>query len=143
VERLSDTLRLELARFGAAGDLGEIVERWVGAVGEGIARNAWPSRFARDGTLHVNTADSVWAFELSHRGSEISARLGVPGVRFAPGPLAAEDGPPPAPAVAEPSEDELRAATGIAARIADENLRKTVEKTVALGLASSRSRRSL
>src|SRR5262249_34344470 len=108
-----------------------------------IARNAWPSRIARDGTLHVNTADSVWAFELSHRGPEIAARLGVSGVRFAPGPLAVVERSGPHPAVAEPSEDELREAAGIAAAIADENLRKTVEKAVGLSLASSRDRRLL
>jgi hypothetical protein len=143
VERLSDTVRVELGRFGDAGDLGEILERWVDAVGEGIARNAWPSRIARDGTLHVNTADSVWAFELSHQAPEIAVRLGVPGIRFAPGPLAVEDRSAPAPAFAEPSDDELRAAAGIAASIADENLRKTVEKAVGLSLASGRSDRLL
>jgi hypothetical protein len=143
VERLSDTVRGELGRFGDAGDLGGIVERWVDAVGEGIARNAWPSRVARDGTLQVNTADSMWAFELSHQGVEIAARLGVPGIRFAPGPLASGERQVPARAVAEPREDELRAAAGIAAAIADENLRKTVEKAVALSLASGRSDRLL
>ena len=114
MERLSETVRGELGRFGEAGDLGEIVERWVDAVGEGIARNAWPSRIARDGTLHVNTADSVWAFELSHQGPEIAVRLGVPGIRFVPGPLASGERQEPAPVIAEPHEDELRAAAGIA-----------------------------
>jgi Dna[CI] antecedent, DciA len=143
MERLSDTVRVELGRFGDAGDLGEIAERWVEAVGEGIARHAWPSRIARDGTLHVNTADSVWAFELSHRGSEISHRLGVPAIRFAPGPLAVSDHPAPVRPAAEPTQDDRRTAAGIAARIADENLRKTVEKVVALSLADERSGRSL
>jgi hypothetical protein len=143
VERLSDTVRVELGRFGDAGDLGEILDRWVDAVGEGIARNAWPSRIARDGTLHVNTADSVWAFELSHQAPEVAVRLGVPAIRFAPGPLAVEDRSTPAPAFAEPSEDDLRDAAGIAAPIADENLRKTVEKAVGLSLASGRSGRLL
>src|SRR5262245_4004473 len=118
MERLSETVRTELGRFGSAGDLAAVVDRWPDAVGEGIARNAWPSRIARDGTLHVNTADSVWAFELSHRGPEIAARLGISGVRFAPGPLAVVERSGPRPAVAEPSEDELREAAGIAAAIA-------------------------
>jgi hypothetical protein len=143
VERLSDTVRVELGRFGPASDLSGIVEKWSEAVGEGIARNAWPSRIARDGTLHVNTADSVWAFELSHRGPEIAERLGVPGIRFAPGPLASSDRGAPAPAVAEPTQDDLREAAGIAAGISDENLRKTVEKVVGLSLASGRSGRLL
>jgi len=143
VERLSDTVRGELGRFGAAGDLGGILERWPEAVGEGIARNAWPSRIGRDGTLHVNTADSVWAFELAHRGPDIAERLGVPSVRFAPGPLAGEAHERPAPVIAEPTPGELREAAGIAAEIDDENLRKTVEKAAALSLATSRDRRLL
>ena len=143
MERLSDTVRVELARFGDAGDIGRIAERWVASVGAGIARHAWPSRIARDGVLHVNTADSVWAFELSHRGPEIAERLGVPSIRFSPGPLAVEDGRVPASPVVEPSEDDRLAASRIAASIADENLRKTVEKVVGLGLASGRSSRPL
>jgi hypothetical protein len=142
VERLSDTLRVELGRFGAAADLGIVLERWPEAVGYAIARNAWPSRIARDGTLHVNTADSVWAFELSHRAAEIAARLEVPGVKFAPGPLALEARDLPVPAVPEPTSEELREAAEIASEIADENLRKTVEKSVALSLAGRRDRRS-
>ncbi len=143
MERLSDTVRVELGRFGAAGDLAEVLERWPDAVGEGIARNAWPSRISRDGTLHVNTADSVWAFELSHRGAEIAERLAVPGIRFAPGPLASTDRAAPARPPVEPTGEELRAAAGIAAEIADEKLRRTVERAAALSLASSRSGRSL
>jgi hypothetical protein len=143
VERLSDTVRVELGRFGSAGDLAELVEKWPEVVGEGIARNAWPSRIARDGTLHVNTADSVWAFELSHRGPEIAARMGVPGIRFAPGPLASSDRAAPAPVHVEPTQDDLSRAAGIAAEISDENLRKTVEKAVGLSLASKRSDRLL
>jgi hypothetical protein len=143
VERLSDTVRVELSRFGAAGDLADIVASWPDAVGEGIAGNAWPARIARDGTLHVNAADSVWAFELSHRAPEIAARIGVPRIRFAPGPLASAERPAKVPAFARPSEDELREAAGIASVIADENLRKTVEKAVGLSLASERSDRLL
>jgi hypothetical protein len=143
VERLSDTVRVELGRFGAAGDLAALVDRWPEAVGEGIARNAWPSRIARDGTLHVNTADSVWAFELTHRGPDIASRLGVPGIRFAPGPLASVDRPTPAPTAVEPTREDAERAAGIAAEISDENLRKTVEKVVGLSLANGRSDRPL
>ena len=71
--------------------MADLVERWPQAVGEAIARNAWPARIARDGTVHVNTADSVWAFELGHRAAEIAEKLGVPKVRFAPGPLPEPD----------------------------------------------------
>ena len=143
MERLSDAVRAELTRFGPSADLASLVERWPAVVGDAIAHNAWPSRVGRDGTLHVNTADSIWAFELAHRGPEIAARLGVDAVRFAPGPLAGRPEPPPVPVALEPTPDEVELAVGLAAPIDDENLRKTVEKVVALSLASGRSGRAL
>ena len=80
-------MRKELGQFGPQAGMPELLEAWPVAVGDAIARNAWPARIARDGTLHVATADSIWAFELGHRAAEIAERLGVPKVRFAPGPL--------------------------------------------------------
>jgi hypothetical protein len=111
------------------------VERWPGVVGPGIARNAWPARIARDGTLHVATADSIWAFELGHRAAEIAARLEVARVRFAPGQLpSGEAAPEPATAPA-PSPEDVERAAEIAAAIEDENLRESVQKAVSFGLA--------
>ena len=104
-------------------------------VGAAIARNAWPSRVGRDGTLHVNTADSVWAFELTQQGPVIAARLGVESLRFAPGPLAGEDAPAPGPAATVPSVENARAAAEIAAGIGDPELRESVERAVSLSLA--------
>src|SRR3954471_128894 len=103
VDPLGSEIRAELARFGPQAGMAELVERWPGVVGDAIARNAWPARIARDGTVHVNTADSVWAFELGQRAGEIAAKLDVPRLRFAPGPLpeageeAAEDAVRPTP----------------------------------------------
>jgi hypothetical protein len=115
----------------------ELIEAWPEAVGPAIARNAWPARIARDGTVHVNTADSVWAFELGQRAAEIAERLGVPKLRFAPGPLPEPDpepsDPPPAPTV----EEDTRAAA-IASSIEDEKLRESVQKAVRLSLARER-----
>jgi hypothetical protein len=113
------------------------VERWPEVVGAAIARNAWPSRIARDGTLHVATADSVWAFELSHRADEIAGRLGVPKLRFAPGPLPSGEAAPAAKEALSPSPDAVRRAAEIAAAVEDENLRKSVQKAVSLSLARS------
>ena len=141
MERLSDAVRGELSRFGPQAGLAELVARWPAAVGQGIARNAWPARIARDGTLHVNTADSVWAFELGQRAREIAGRVGVPAVRFAPGPLPGAEPEQAGTEVPAPSADEIREAAAIAAALDDENLRKTVEKAIALGLASGRSAR--
>ena len=119
----------------------ELLELWPSAVGKAIAKQAWPARIARDGTLHVNTADAVWAFELGQRGTEIAERLGVPKVRFAPGPLPEPDSEPAPAAVAPTPEDEERA-RAMTSQIRDENLRKSAQRTVALGLArAARDRR--
>ena len=135
MERLADSLRGQLGRFTPQLELDAVAARWPEAVGDAIARNAWPARLARDGTLHVNTADAVWSFELAHRGSEISARLGVAGVRFRPGPLPRAEATPVPPAPAEPSLEQRRAAAVIAALVGDPDLRRSVERAVALSLA--------
>src|SRR5882672_8994876 len=90
----------ELGRFGPASGMAPLVEAWPLAVGPQIARNAWPARLARDGTLHVHTQDSIWAFELTTRAEEMRARLGKGAPRrmaFAPGSL-------PEPALDLPDE---------------------------------------
>jgi hypothetical protein len=115
----------------------ELVDRWPAAVGAAIARHAWPARIAKDGTVHVSTADSVWAFELGQQAKEISARLGVGKLRFAPGPLPEPDREAP-PARVEPTPAETARAAEIAAGIEDENLRESVQKAVQLSLARGR-----
>jgi hypothetical protein len=135
-------VKAELSRFGPQAGMADLVERWTAVVGEGIARNAWPARIARDGTLHVNTADSVWAFELGHRADEIAERLAVPKVRFAAGPL-----PEPSEERVEtrvkPTPEEHELARAIASTIEDENLRESVQKAVSLSLARARSARPI
>jgi hypothetical protein len=128
-------VRAELSRFGPQAGLGDVVERWPEAVGEAIARNAWPARIARDGTVHVSTADSVWAFELAHKSAEIAERLGVQKVRFAPGPLPLRTDEAPVPEPVRPTPEHERAAAEIAAGIEDENLRESVQKAVSYSLA--------
>jgi Dna[CI] antecedent, DciA len=122
--------------------MAELVELWPTAVGDGIARNAWPARIARDGTVHVNTADSVWSFELGQRATEIAAKLGVPKVRFAPGPLPEADVEPLEHPVEVSPEDEERA-RAIASSIADKTLRESVQKAVSLSLARGRGNRQI
>ena len=115
----------------------ELLERWPAAVGPGIVRFAWPARIARDGTVHVSTADSVWAFELGQRSAEIAERLGVSKLRFAPGPLpeASEERSVP---VLEPTAEEDARARELAAGIGDESLRESVQKAIRFSLARER-----
>jgi len=122
--------------------MAELVERWPAAVGIAIARNAWPARIARDGTVHVNTADSVWAFELGQRAADIARKLEVEKIRFAPGPLPepAED---PVSNPVEVSPEDAERARAIATGISDEKLRESVQKAVSLSLARGRSNRPI
>ena len=133
--------------------MADVVAAWRAAVGEAIARNAWPARLARDGTLHVNTSSSAWAFELTHLAASLRARLAervenVPKVlRFAPGPLPEPDtsgdlaGAPGAPAEPTPEERELAAA--LAAPITHDELRELVARAAAASLSRRRSGRSV
>jgi hypothetical protein len=143
MDRVGDEVARELRRFGPASGMAPIVEGWSGAVGPDIARNAWPGRLARDGSLHVHTKDSIWAFELTARAEEIRERLGPvapPRLVFAPGPLP-ENSPEPVEggerSVREPSPEDVAKADSLARGIRDEDLRKVVAKTVALSLANT------
>src|SRR5262245_66420896 len=116
-ERTGRELRQELDRLGPGGAITEIVAEWPDAVGPAIAANAWPARIARDGTLHVSTSSSTWAFELTHLESTLCLRLeerlgplAPSRLRFAPGrvpesgkaaePARGSRPPPPPKAVA-------------------------------------------
>lgn len=149
MERIGDDVRKELGRHGAQGAMPEVVAAWPAAVGEMVAANAWPARIARDGTLHVNTSSSSWAFELAQLAPEILGRLhgelgeGVPkALRFAVGHLPE---PPVLEAaerrteVPEPGEEALQRAADLTASIDDEELRKRVQRAVALGLSKAPS----
>jgi hypothetical protein len=149
VERLGGEIKRELSRFGAQGGMPELLEAWPEAVGEMVAANAWPARIARDGTLHVNTSSSAWAFELSHLAPTIAERLRAQlgesapkALRFAVGHL------PEAPSeqverarseVPEPDQKALQRAAELTSGIEDEELRGRVVRAVALGLARTPS----
>jgi hypothetical protein len=146
VKQLGDEVKRELGRFGPAEGIADLVEAWPEAVGETIARHAWPARIARDGTLHVNTTDSIWAFELTSRAAEIAERAGVERIRFAPGrlPDLAESGPEGAESMPpKPSESLRQEGALLAAGIEDENLRKIVARAAAASLAKGISDRSV
>jgi hypothetical protein len=148
MDRVGDAVSRELGRFGPAAGMAPIVEAWPVAVGDVIARNAWPARLARDGTLHVNTTDSIWAFELKSRAEEIRERLGEhspPRLAFAPGPIPE---PPLAPAgdaekvPFEPRPEHIAEADSLTRVIRDEDLRKVVAKAAALSLSRDADDRS-
>jgi Dna[CI] antecedent, DciA len=148
MERVGDAVARELGRFGPVAGLAPIVELWPAAVGDVIARNAWPARLARDGTLHVHTQDSIWAFELTTRAAEIRTRLGEhapPRLAFAPGPLP-EPADMPAESgrrnTSEPTSEQVAQAESLTRGIRDEDLRKVVAKAVALSLANAADDRS-
>jgi predicted nucleic acid-binding Zn ribbon protein len=145
IERLGSEVRRELDRLGPQGQIAEVVAAWPSAVGPAIARNAWPARIARDGTLHVATRDAIWAFELGHRAAEIAGAAGVPAVRFAAGPM--PDARPADPSgeslrhAPEPGAEDRRQAAAAAASIEDADLRALVERAAAASLASRPSSR--
>ena len=144
MEPLGDEIRAELRRVGADSGAGNAATAWPTAVGEEIARNAWPARTQPDGTLVVHVRDSVWGFELTQRASEISGRLpGRPRLRFVPGPLpdAAPETPPPASVEATP--EQAREAAALAAEIEDPDLRESVAKAIKAALARAPDDRSV
>jgi hypothetical protein len=136
MEPLGEEIRAELSRVGAdSAAAGDAVTAWPGAVGEEIARNAWPARTQPDGTLVVHVRDAIWGFELTQRASEISERLpGRPRLRFTPGPLpeTTPAGSPEPPAVASP--EQAREADSLAAGISDPELRESVAKVIKAAL---------
>ena len=83
----------------------------------------------------------MWAFELTHRAAEIAAGLGVPKLRFAPGPLPSAGDTPEVEKAVSPGPEDLRRAAEIAASVEDEKLRESVQKAVALSLARHPSNR--
>src|ERR671934_856086 len=123
MERVGDAIAQELSRFGAVPGLAPLVEAWPTRVGPEIARNAWPARLGRDGTLHVHTSSSAWAFELGQLELRIRASLGelAPArLRFAVGPLPEPSSPAladPSRAPLEPSPEQRERAVRLAAAI--------------------------
>ncbi|MBA3347667.1 MAG: DUF721 domain-containing protein [Actinobacteria bacterium] len=157
MERIDRNVRRELGRFAPAGAAADtegmvaIVRSWPAAVGETMARNAWPARFQRDGTLLVHTSSSTWAFELDRMAADVLDRLrgevgegAPPSLKFVPGPIPdaaaepAEKRAPPPPPVGPGDREE---GAEIAAGIEDDELREIVARAAAASLARARSDR--
>jgi predicted nucleic acid-binding Zn ribbon protein len=150
---IGDDVRRELSRFGPAAGMAELLAAWPAAVGEGIARNAWPGRIGRDGTLHVAVTSSAWAFELGAHSAEILGRLrealgeeAPAALRFTPGPVPEPDSEETAQvpvAVPQPTADELAEAARAAESIEDPQLRELVRRAAAASLAGTRADHSI
>lgn len=145
MEPLGEEIRAELRRVGAdSGAAGSAVEAWPAAVGEEIARHAWPARTQPDGTLVVHVRDAVWGFELTQRATEISSRLpGRPRLKFVPGPLPDTASDPTPPPRLEASPEQAREAADLAAGIDDRSLRESVAKVIKAALVRASDDRSV
>jgi hypothetical protein len=152
MERVGDEVGRQLGRFGPQGAISDIVAAWPGAVGEAIARNAWPARVSRDGTLHVATSSSAWAFELTQLAPKLFERLSPllgesapKALKFSPGPVpefagaAAETSA--APTRPSPTPEERALAAEMSAEIEDEELRDLIARAAAASLAGQRASR--
>jgi len=155
VEKIGKSVEHVLSRSGGGTGLAlaEITAAWPEAVGTAVSREAWPLRVARDGTLHVATSSSTWAFELDRLSPEIEERLrtlmgpAAPGMlRFRVGPVPEHGGPSDGePGVAEveslvtPEVDSEAAA--VASEIEDPELRELVARAARASLARARSGR--
>ncbi len=155
MERIEKSVEHVLSRSGGgtALALAEITAAWPEAVGKAVSREAWPLRVARDGTLHVATSSSTWAFELDRLSPEIEERLrGLVGtaapakLRFRVGPVPEHGGPeggtPDTPArdLEVTGEVDLEA-TAVASEIEDPELRDLVARAARASLARARSGR--
>jgi hypothetical protein len=152
MDRLHSQVRRELKRLGPVdSDMAGIARAWPAAVGETVARNAWPARIARDGTLHVNAVSATWAFELGRMAAEILAQLRAevgdatpPALKVAPGPIpepASGHAPEAAPRGPQIESEDRAEAEALAAAIDDEELRELVARAAAASLARARSDR--
>jgi hypothetical protein len=155
VERIDKEVQRRLAASGGgtALALAEITAAWPAAVGEAVARQAWPQRVARDGTLHVATSSATWAFELDRLAPEIAQQLSAILGESAPAKLRFKVGPIPEPAGPDagvsPVQDAHAPATpevtseaaALASEIADPDLRELVARAARASLSKGRSDR--
>jgi hypothetical protein len=152
MDRLGADVRHALGRLGGSGpaDLTAIVDAWPALVGLENARRSFPARIGKDGTLHVHTADSVWAHQLGMLAPEIRARLverlgaaAPAALRFAPGPLPApaDQHPDRRPRAPEPAPEDRAEAAALTSGLGDDELRALVARAVAASLARARSDR--
>jgi len=153
MERIAREVERELARGGSrdAIPLAALTAAWPEVVGDAIARQAWPLRIARDGTLHVATSSATWANELGFLAAEIlerlQARLGPEApsrLRCAVGSVpesAADEAEQPVERPSEVPAEVAMAADSAASAIDDPELRELVARAARASLLKARSGR--
>jgi hypothetical protein len=148
MERIGTEVERELTRRGSGegASLAALTSAWTAVVGPAVARNAWPARVGRDGTLYVNTSSATWALELTQLKSEIELRLRAAVGDHAPTGLRFTVGPVPEPPAAEepdatPGEpvevapDVAAAADAVASAIEDPDLRELAARAARASLS--------
>jgi hypothetical protein len=152
MERIGEEVSRTLGRTGDGSGraLPELVAVWPTVVGDAVARQAWPLRIGRDGTLHVATSSSTWAFELDRLSPEILERLRTAlgpdapaALRFRPGPLP-EHGPSAPTAGSShaplpPTREDAAEAASLVSGIDDPELRDLVARAIRASLGRARS----
>ncbi|MBA3401620.1 MAG: DUF721 domain-containing protein [Actinobacteria bacterium] len=155
MERIGKSVEKVLSRTGGgtALALAEITAAWPKAVGEAVAREAWPLRVARDGTLHVATTSSTWAFELDRLSPEIEEQLRALVGPSTPKKLRFRIGPVPEPGgdlrdTAEASAEAVRptpdadaAAASLTSEVEDPELRALIARAARASLSRTSSGR--
>jgi hypothetical protein len=154
MERIGRDVERELSQKGRGHvlALAGIIAAWPQAVGDAVARQAWPLRLGRDGTLHVATTSATWAFELDRLAPEIAARLGAVLGSDAPAALRFRVGPVPEPGAPGPPADAshedpgatpeaVAEAEAVASAIDDPELRDLVSRAARASLSRARSGR--
>lgn len=155
MERIGDSVERELSRRGSdtGSSIAAVASAWPRVVGATVARNAWPLRIGRDGTLHVATTSSTWAFELERLAPEVLQQLadelgeGAPAkLRFAVGPVpeAGPDDSAESPAEGPPptTPEAAAEAASAAAEIEDPELRELALRAARASLSRPPSDRS-
>jgi hypothetical protein len=140
VRRVGDLLGPMLPPSSGAEQLLPVLRVWPAAVGETIAREAWPARMAPDGTLVVHVTSSLWASELQLMAGAVGEKLAAALGRPAP-PLRFRVGPVPQPAASPPpgpvSAVATRAAAELARQVEDPALREAVQAALERTLVRS------